>query len=151
MGQTAAGAANAEVFLFGRRGYDDWASVWPHRDPTDDFTAFINSVEKVVLTHRLDDVPEWNNTRVVSADFADRIRQLKTDGEGDITMSGSATTVRWLQQQGLLDELNLLLHPIVVGHGQRLFEESDTVGFSLESSTELPNGVVHLRYQPTSA
>ena len=104
MGQAvAAGAATATAFLFGRRGFDDWAGVWPHRDAADPFTAFINSVEKVVLTHRPDDVPDWNNTTVVSADFTDRLRQLKADGDGDITMSGSATTVRWLLDHALLD------------------------------------------------
>ena len=138
MGQTVvAGAATAEVFLFGRCGYDDWAGVWPHRDPADPFTAFINTVEKVVLTTRPGDVPEWNNTTVASGDFVDRIRLLMAAGDG----AGSATTVRWLLDQDLLDELNLLLHPLAVGRGQRLFDDNGTAKLALQSSTNLPNGV----------
>lgn len=74
------------------------------------------------------------------------MRALKDRVDGDIAMSGSATTVRWLIAQGLLDELALLVHPIAVGSGQRLFEGTGTVPLRLLSSDTLPTGVLHLRY-----
>jgi dihydrofolate reductase len=76
------------------------------------------------------------------------VRQLKDGVEGDIGMSGCATTVRWLLAQGLLDELALLVHPIAVARGQRLFEDTGTVPLTLLSSATLPTGVLHVRYAP---
>lgn len=67
---------------------------------------------------------------------------------GDLAISGSASTVRWLLAQGLLDELNLLIHPIAVGHGQRLFEGTPTHRLTLLPSTALGSGVIHARYAP---
>jgi dihydrofolate reductase len=146
-GVVSAGMGTTSAFLMGRRGYDEWAGFWPNQAQEDQFASFINGVEKIVLTHRPDDLPAWANTTVVSEDAAERLRAMKAEGEGDLTMSGSATTVRWLLEEGLLDELNLLVHPIAVGHGRRLFEDSGTVKLALESTDTLPNGVVHLRYR----
>ena len=151
MGQVvSAGMGSATARLLGRRGYDEWASFWPNQDAADPFAAYLNGVEKVVLTHRPLDEPVWQNSTAVTDDAADRIRALKNEGEGDIAMSGSATAVRWLLDEGLLDELNLLVHPIAVGRGHRLFEDGASAKLALESTTTLPNGVVHLRYSPAS-
>lgn len=146
----SAGAATSTAFLLGRTGYDEWSAFWPSRGFVDPFAGFINTVEKVVLTHRPIDGSAWANTTVVDHDHVARIRALKETGEGDITMSGCATTVRWLLGEGLLDELSLLVHPLAVGHGHRLFEDGDTAALALDSSATLPNGVVHLRYRPAS-
>ena len=146
----SAGMGTTSAFLMGRRGYDDWAAFWPSQDQEDPFAAFINGVEKIVLTSRPEDLPAWANTTVVSEGAAERLRAIKQEGEGDLTMSGSATTVRWLLENGLLDELNLLVHPIAVGQGRRLFDDSGTVRLALESTSTLPNGVVHLRYRPAA-
>jgi dihydrofolate reductase len=151
MGQLiGAGMQSASAFLLGRRGYDDWAAYWPGRTE-DPFAGFINDIEKVVLTHRPEDLPEWANTTVISEDAADRVRALKADGEGDIMMSGSATTVRWLLAEGLLDELHLVVDPIAVGSGARLFDGAGEVRLELASSETLPHGVLHVVYTPAAA
>ena len=146
----AAGMGSASAMLLGRRGYDEWAAYWPNTDADEPFAATLNGMEKYVLTHRPLDEPVWANSVAVTENAADSIRALKEQGEGDIQMSGSATTVRWLLQEGLLDELNLLVHPIAVGRGQRLFEEGDAAKLELVSSATLPKGVVHLVYRPAA-
>ena len=80
--------------------------------------------------------------------MAGQLRAVKESTEGDIAMSGSATTVRWLLREGLLDELALLVHPVAVGHGQRLFEDTPTTPLRLLSSRALGSGVLHSRYAP---
>ena len=83
--------------------------------------------------------------------MAEGVRAAKERTDGDIGMSGSATTVRWLLANGLLDELALLVHPIAVGKGQRLFEDTPTTPLTLLSHEALPSGVLHLRYAPAKA
>ena len=147
----AAGMGTATAMLLGRRGYDEWAAFWPNQSADTPFAATLNGMEKFVLTHRPLNEPVWENSTAVTGDAAtDAIRALKAQGEGDIQMSGSAITVRWLLAEGLLDELNLLVHPLAVGHGQRLFEEGDSAKLELTSSATLPNGVVHLVYRPAA-
>ncbi|MDT4930543.1 MAG: hypothetical protein QOF92_3410 [Pseudonocardiales bacterium] len=142
------GMQTTTAFLMGRRLYDEWSQYWPAQGPDVPFSDYINSATKYVLTHRPLDGPAWTNTTVLGADAANEVRTLKQEGDGDIGMSGCATTVRWLLAEGLLDELSLLVHPIAVGRGQRLFEDTGTVPLTLASSATLPTGVLHLRYQP---
>ena len=137
------------AMLMGRRLYDEWSSYWPSQGPEVPFSEFINTIPKYVLSTTLGDAA-WQNTTVISDDVAPRVRHVKEETEGDIGMSGSATTVRWLLANGLLDELNLLMHPIAVGKGQRLFEDPTTYPLELLSSTTLDTGVLHLRYAPKS-
>lgn len=143
-----AGMQTQTALLLGRRLYDEWSQYWPAQGPDVPFSAYINGAEKYVLTHRPVDEPMWTNATVLGDDAASQVRALKANGAGDIGMSGCATTVRWLLSEGLLDELNLLLHPIAVGKGQRLFEDTGTVPLTLAASATLPSGVLHLRYQP---
>ena len=115
-----AGSATTDAFLMGRVLYDEWAAYWPeHVDQP--FGDVINPIKKYVLSKSLH-AAEWHNTEIISGDAAQKLTDLKAQNGGDITMSGSATTVRWLLREGLLDELNLLVHPIAVGDGlARLF------------------------------
>ncbi|MGH3764535.1 MAG: dihydrofolate reductase family protein [Pseudonocardiaceae bacterium] len=85
--------------------------------------------------------PTWQNTTILSGDVAARVRAVKDSAGGDIAMSGSATTARWLLANGLLDELCLLVHPIAVGSGQRLFDGATTYPLELLSSVTLDTGV----------
>ena len=120
-----AGMSSAGAMLMGRTLYGEWAEYWPQQGPDVPFSTFINEIPKYVVSHRDGDA-DWNNTTVLTgpddAAVAARVAALKEQVDGDIAMSGSATTVRWLIARGLLDELSLLVHPIAVGHGQRLFE-----------------------------
>lgn len=145
----AEGMAACTAFLMGRRLYDEWSSYWPAQGPDVPFSEFINTIPKYVLSTSVTD-PTWQSTTIFSDDVAARVRALKDSTDGDIGMSGSATTVRWLLANGLLDELSLLVHAIAVGSGQRLFEDATTYPLELLSSATLDTGVLHLRYAPAS-
>ena len=142
------GMETAAAFLMGRTLYGEWSEYWPAQGPEVEFSEFINTIPKYVLSSSLKD-PSWQNTTVLSGDVAE-VRAVKDRTDGDIQMSGSATTARWLLANGLLDELALLVHPIVVGSGSRLFEETPTHPLELLSSAALDTGVLHLRYAPTT-
>jgi dihydrofolate reductase len=142
-----AGMETNKAFLMGRKVYDEWSAYWP--ESTDEpFATFFNETPKYVISSSLDN-PSWNNTTVVPGDV-EAVRKLKESVDGDIGMSGSATTVRWLLANGLLDELRLLVHPIAVGHGQRLFDDTTTHPLELRDSSTLSTGVLNLTYVPAS-
>ncbi|MBA2337868.1 MAG: dihydrofolate reductase [Acidimicrobiia bacterium] len=142
------GVQTASAMLMGRVLYQEWADYWPNAE--DDFASYINNIPKYVVSTTLDSA-DWNNTAVVSGDVAGRLEAIKADAEGDIAMSGSATTVRWLLANGLLDELRLLVHPIAVGHGQRLFEDDTTHRLQLVNHEVFETGVLNLTYRPAPA
>lgn len=140
-----AGMESNKAFLMGRKGYDESAEYWP--TSTDEpFATYFNTIPKYVISDSLRDAA-WNNTTVVPGDV-EAVQRLKDTVDGDIFMSGSATTVRWLLTNGLLDELQLLLHPVVAGTGQRLFEGPATHELELVDSSTLSTGVLHLVYRP---
>ncbi|MEU5722918.1 dihydrofolate reductase family protein [Micromonospora sp. NPDC047738] len=147
------GVDQARAFLMGRRQYQEWAEYWPNHsgDGFDaDFANFINSVPKYVLSNTLTEAT-WQNSTLLSGDssqVAARLREVKEQTDGEIAMSGSPTTVRWLLANGLLDELRLLVHPIAVGRGQRLFEETPTYPLRLLSQETFKSGVLNLAYAP---
>ena len=144
------GMEGQSAFLLGRTLYDEWSEYWPAHGE-DDFGKYFNNLKKYVVTHRPIEGDVWNNTTVISKDHVAAVQAAKDAEEGNIGMSGSATTVRWLIANGLLDELSLLVHPIAVGKGQRLFEDTGTVPLKLEHSSALSSGVLHLRYSPDRA
>ena len=115
-----AGFATADALLMGRVLYDEWAAYWPeHAD--EPFGDVMNSMKKYVVSNSLR-AAEWQNSEIISGDVAQKLTDIKAQDGGDIAMSGGATTVRWLLREGLLDELNLLVHPIAVGDAlARLF------------------------------
>ncbi len=141
----SAGMEGTGAFLMGRKLYDEWSEFWPAQGPEMPFAAYINTIPKHVLSTTLTEA-SWQNASVLTGDAAAAVRELKTAVDGDIAMSGCATTVRWLLGEGLLDELNLLVHPIVVGKGQRLFEDVHGMPLELLSSRALSTGVLHLSY-----
>lgn len=143
------GMQSSTAMMMGRTLYDEWSSYWPAQGPEVPFSEYINTIPKHVVSTTLTD-PTWQNTTVVSGDVAAQVRELKKSTDGAIAMSGSATTVRWLLANSLLDELNLLVHPIAVGTGQRLFQDARTLPMRLLSSRALDSGVLHLRYAPAS-
>ncbi len=143
-----AGFATADAMLMGRVLYEEWAAYWPeHADQP--FGDVMNSIKKYVVSNSLQ-AAEWQNSEIISGDVAQKLTDIKARDGGDITMSGSATTVRWLLREGLLDELNLLVHPIVVGDGlARLFPPDEpTVRLELLSAQTFKTGVLNLRYAP---
>ncbi len=142
------GMETQDAFLLGRTLYDEWSEYWPANADQDGFGPFINNLRKYVLTHRPIEGELWNNTTAITEDHAAALQAVKESTEGDIGMSGCATTVRWLLAHHLLDELALLVHPIAVAKGQRLFEDTGTVPLELTHSSTLASGVLHVRYRP---
>jgi dihydrofolate reductase len=136
------------AFLLGRHLYDEWSDYFPGQGDDVPFASYINNLPKYVLTSHPVEGEFWNATTVIDHDHEDAVRRLKETTDSDIGMSGCATTVRWLIAHDLLDELALLLHPIAVGKGQRLFEDSGTIPLRLTESRTLATGVLLLRYAP---
>ena len=133
----------AEATVIGRKTYEDFAAYWPDADPDDPITQQMNGSRKYVVSTTLTD-PSWQNTDVITGDVAAELTRLKADT--NLGTTGSPTLVRWLVEQGLVDELHLLVHPIVVGQGETLFAGSKTVPLKLLTSTALDSGVLHLAY-----
>jgi len=132
-----------DATLLGRQTYDEFAAYWPAADPDDPITAVMNGARKYVVSDTLTEAT-WQNSSVISGDVAAELTRLKADTR--LGTTGSATLVRWLLEQGLVDELHLLVHPIVVGHGKKLFADGATVPLKLVSSTTFDTGVLHLVY-----
>jgi dihydrofolate reductase len=143
------GSSSYKAFLMGRVLYEEWANYWPSQGEEVPFASFINNVPKYVVSNSLVEAT-WNNTTVVAGDVARKLRELKNETDGDIGMSGSATLVRSLLDNDLLDELALMIHPIVVGKGQRLFEDSPTHPLELKHNEAFETGVLYVRYAPAT-
>jgi dihydrofolate reductase len=148
----AIGAAMAasDAMLMGRVLYEEWAAFWPNQDPDENpFAARMNGVRKYVVSTTLEEPLEWQNSTLIGDNVAEEISRLKEQPGKDISISGSPTLVRSLLQDGLLDELRLMVHPIVVGSGKRLFEDGgDQKALQLVDSKTFSTGVLYLTYQP---
>jgi dihydrofolate reductase len=107
--------------LFGRRTYEFLAARWPSRDGA--LADRLNSMPKYVVSSTLED-PDWNNTTVLKGDAVEEVSKLKQELQGEIVVAGSIQLVRALLEQDLVDELRLLVYPVVLGAGERLFGET---------------------------
>jgi dihydrofolate reductase len=141
-------ALSCDAFLMGRRTYDGFAPVWPTRsgDPVSDQ---INAMPKYVVSTTLKD-PEWNNTHVIDGDVAAELTRLKQAPGKNIVQYGFGPVSRLLLEHGLLDELRLWVHPLILGAGRPsdlLFGDAPAVGFDLTDTTALSDGTVLLSYQ----
>jgi dihydrofolate reductase len=144
MGAAVGALMNTDATLFGRVTYEQMAQYWPNADPADPTTGMMNGARKYVVSNTLSSA-DWANSTLISGDAAaTELAKLKQNNRLGVT--GSVTLVRWLLEQRLLDELHLLVHPIVVGHGKRLFPDGATVPLKLVSSTAFGSGVLHLVY-----
>jgi dihydrofolate reductase len=151
MGDAIGAAMEAsDAMLMGRVLYEEWAAFWPDQDPDENpVAARMNGVRKYVVSTTLEEPLEWQNSTLIGDNVAEEISKLKEQPGKDISISGSPTLVRSLLQDGLLDELRLMLHPIVVGSGKRLFEDGgDQKALQLVDSRTFSTGVLYLTYQP---
>lgn len=139
--------AGREAMLLGRQTYDEFAGYWPNADPNDPITAQMNGSRKYVVSNTLTDAT-WENSTVISGDVKAELTKLKQNAR--LSTTGSATLVRWLLEEGLVDELHLLVHPVVVGHGKKLFADGAKVPLKLVSATTFATGVLHLVYAPVA-
>lgn len=139
--------SETDATLLGRHTYDEFAGYWPNADPADPITAQMNGARKYVVSNTLADAA-WENSSVISGDVVAELTALKQDTR--LSTTGSATLVRWMLEAGLVDELHLLVHPVVVGSGKKLFADGPKVPLDLVSATTFNTGVLHLVYAPTT-
>ncbi|MEV4139331.1 dihydrofolate reductase family protein [Dactylosporangium sp. NPDC049742] len=142
----AAQLHQADTLLLGRATYEVFAGHWPHQGNDVLFAKRLNSLPKLVVSTTLNTV-EWQNSTLIR-DIG-QLATVASASDGHITVSGSATLVRSLLDHDLLDELELLVHPLVVGHGARLFDNGGKHRpLNLIRSTTFDTGVLHLVYEP---
>jgi dihydrofolate reductase len=148
-----AAMASSDSMLMGRVLYEEWAAFWPNQDPDENpVAARMNGVRKYVVSTTLEEPLEWNNSTLIGDNVAEEISRLKEQPGKDISISGSPTLVRSLLEEDLLDELRLMVHPIVVGSGKRLFEDGgDQKALQLVDSKIFSTGVLYLSYQPAQS
>jgi len=152
MGQEIQAAMEeADAMLLGRVTYEEWAAFFPSQSPEEvPSAAYMNEIPKFVVSRTLEEPLEWNNSTLLEGSLAEGLGELKRRPGKDISISGSPTLVRSLLAEDLLDELNLMVHPVVVGGGKRLFEEGgEQKALELVNSKTFGTGVVYLTYRPT--
>jgi dihydrofolate reductase len=139
-----------DAMLMGRVSYQEWASYWP--TSTDEpYASHINNTPKYVVSTTLDDVEwgKWEKPTLIKGNLAKEINKLKQQPGKNISVGGSPTLVRSLIKENLLDELKLMIHPVVVGRGKHLFtEDVDLRRLKLIDSKVTGTGVVIVAYQP---
>jgi dihydrofolate reductase len=139
---------SADALLIGRRTYESFAGAWPQREG--EFAEKLNAMPKFVVSTTLKNL-EWNNTTVLEGDLADGVGKLKEQFAGDILVPGSARLVQSLLERDLVDELRLMVFPLVLGSGKRLFgETSDKKPLRLVSSKTVGDGVAIVVYEPAA-
>ena len=143
--------AAADTMLLGRRTYEEFAAYWADKGDDVDFADQMNNTPKLVASTTLDSL-DWQNSELIRGDVATELRRIKGEPGKDISITGSPTLVRSLLRDGVLDELRLLVHPIVVGGGKRLFENgTERVPLKLVETRTLSTGVLYLTYVPADA
>jgi dihydrofolate reductase len=134
--------------LLGRVTYEGFAAAWPSRGG--EFAEKFNNMPKYVVSSTLTD-PEWTNTTVLDGDVPTAVAKLRDEVDGDIVVHGSGRLARTLLEHDLVDELRLMVFPVVLGAGQRLFgETSDKKPLRLTSSQTVGDGVAIMIYEPAS-
>src|SRR6266540_2417140 len=140
---------SSEALLLGRVTYEGFAEAWPSREG--EFADKFNNMPKYVVSSTLEE-PEWNHTTVLKGDVANEVSKLRQGADGDVVVHGSAQLVQTLVEHDLVDELRLMVFPVVLGTGKRLFgETSDKKRLRLVDSQTVGDGVAILIYQPAEA
>jgi dihydrofolate reductase len=140
----------AEAQLLGRVTYEGFAAAWSSVEDEEGFAEKMNTMPKYVASSTLTE-PTWENTTVLTGDATAAVRELKSGDGGPLLIGGSGRLVRTLIADGLVDELRLIVHPIVVGEGARLFDGSSDVPLSLIEAKPLDSGIVILVYGPAAS
>jgi dihydrofolate reductase len=139
---------SSEALLLGRVTYEGFAAAWPTREG--EFADKFNTMPKYVVSSTLGE-PEWSNSTVLKGDVAEEVAKLKQEHEGDIVVHGSARLVQTLLEHDLVDEFRLMVFPVVLGSGKRLFgETSDKKPLRLVDSKMVGDGVAILIYEPAA-
>ena len=150
MGNVAAeGMSKGANLLFGRRTYEDFFSVWPSMPQPNPFTDVLNNSQKYVASTTLKEPLPWQNSTLLKGDAAEAVTRLKGQPGKDYLILGSGVLVQSLMQRNLIDEYILLIHPLILGSGRRLFAESDEIAaLRLVDTKTTTTGVIIATYQP---
>jgi dihydrofolate reductase len=147
--------AASDAMLLGRVTYEGFAAFWPAQEGSDDdqeITDYMNNTPKFVVSKTLEEPLEWQNSTLIKENVAEELTRLKQQPGRDTSITGSGTLVRSLLKDNLLDELRLMVHPVIVGRGKRLFEEGgDQKALKLVDSKTFGTGVLYLTYQPAQS
>lgn len=147
---TQAGTQAADTILLGRATYQEWAAFWPGQGMSSPFAEFVNTTPKLIVSRTLDTL-EWAGSTQIADAVPATLRQEKQKQGEDIAVFGSGTLVSALLLEGLVDELRLMVHPIVVGSGKRLFEAGGQARpLELVETKTFKTGVLSLTYAPAS-
>jgi dihydrofolate reductase len=136
----------SDALLLGRVTYQGFAAAWP--ESKDEGADYFNNVRKYVVSKTLEEPLEWNNSTLIKDDIVAEITDLKQQDGKDIAVHGSATLVQTLMRHDLVDRYRLLVYPVVVGKGKRLFKEGIPATLRLLESRSFSSGVVALVYEP---
>ncbi len=149
MQQAGEAFANMGAFLFGRRTYEDFYAFWPNRTGNP-FTEILNNVQKFVASTALKEPLPWSNSTLLAGDATKTVAKLKEEQDKDLVVFGSGVLVRSLMGSNLIDEYVLLVHPLILGSGRRLFEDGGQfAALTLRHAKTTSNGVVIATYWPT--
>jgi dihydrofolate reductase len=145
--EMARGMGRPGVMLLGRRTYEDFYRVWPHRSDNP-FTGYLNKAQKYVASRTLTEPLPWENSTLLAGDAADAVAALKRDQGPDFSVIGSGELAQSLARRGLVDEYVLLIHPLVLGSGRRLFDAGSQGKLRLIRSVPTGAGIIIATYRP---
>ena len=153
MGSVAAeSGSSAGALLFGRRTYEDFYAVWPKRTDDNPFTPVLNNTQKYVASTTLKDPLPWMNSALLTGEMPQAVARLKADLEKDLVVLGSGELLQSLARHNLVDEYILLIHPLVLGSGRRLFSDGGSfAALRLVDSKATTTGVLIATYRPEIA
>ena len=147
MAQAGESIANIGALLLGRRTYEDFYAFWPNQKD-DPISAMLDNLQKYVVSTTLSEPLPWSNSTLLSGDAAQAVARLKEELDKDLVVMGSGELIQSLMRDNLVDEYVLLIHPLVLGSGHRLFTDGSAFALRLVGAKTTDNGVVIATYQP---
>ena len=149
---SAESGSSAGALLFGRRTYEDFYAVWPNRTDDNHFRPVLNNTHKYVASTTLEEPLPWMNSTLLKGEMAQAVARLKADLKKDLVVLGSGALLQSLARHNLVDEYILLIHPLVLGSGRRLFSDGGSfAGLRLVDSKATTTGVLIATYRPEIA
>jgi dihydrofolate reductase len=149
MGREMAKGMGSTSLLLGRRTYEQFYDFWPKQTDGNPFTDVLNNARKYVASTTLDEPLPWQNSTLLDGDAGDSVAALKAEAGDDLVVLGSGQLVHTLMQRGLVDEFILMIHPLVLGTGTRLFRDDEQAAtLRLENTVRTPTGVIIATYRP---
>jgi dihydrofolate reductase len=149
MGREMAKGMGSTSLLFGRRTYEQFYAFWPKQTDGNPFTDVLNNAVKYVASTTLDEPLPWQNSTLLNGDAGDSVAALKAEPGDDLVVLGSGQLVHTLMQRSLIDEFVLMIHPLVLGTGTRLFRDDEQAAkLRLENTVPTQTGVIIATYRP---